>query len=295
MNLKSSIEILSEEKYIKIGNSRIGGYPDLPKSSNYPFSKSGFYEFILQVNLVDDKIEGLPNEGLFSLFYGNLDKHEAIGYYTRDISTLEKKEIPTHEKFSGVTDYYEHKSHTITIKPKTIQPRQELPEYNDSSFTEEENIWHWQTDFIRQQSYFLDTGVQDKNSLYLKTNNFYLMAYGFGMRIDESNNRIIYRGQNTNKNYNNLSDLLNCEVTRFYENIGYPTKFKRSDWVDELYRFESQKEYHLNRFKEFKCLLSLESIDKVNMVWGDYHKLEFYCFESELNKLDFSNLVSTMN
>jgi uncharacterized protein YwqG len=295
MNLKNSIEIITEENYDQVGNSRIGGCPDLPRSTKYPMSESGFYEFILQVNLANDNIVGLPTEGLLSIFYGNLDKNEGIGIYTLDISNLEKKEIPVESKFSGVTDYYPSKPHKIKIKSKGIQPREDLPEYNDSSFTEEENIWHWKTDFIRNNSYFFNEGVDDKNSLYLRTNDFYLMAYGFGMRIDEKNNEIIYSGQNANREYNNLDDILSCEVTKFYEKMGHPEKYERKDWLDELHRFEMEKELHLKRFKEFNCFLSLESIRKTNMVWGDYNKLEFYYYESDLSKLDQFNLVSTMN
>lgn len=294
MELSNSIEILTEDKYEQVGNSRIGGCPDLPIGMNYPMSNDGFLEFILQINLGRDKIVGLPDEGLFSLFYGNLDKNDAIGFYTRIKTTLEKKEIPANQKFSGVTDYYPSIPHMISIKPKKIQPREELIEYNDSSFTDEENIWHWQTDFIRESSYFFGNGVEDKNSLYLKTNNFYLMAYGFGMRIDESNNKIIYRGQNANKQYKNLNDVLNCEKTTFYERTGVLQKHTREDWLEELHRFEKEKDEHLKRFRDFKCLLSLESSDKTKMVWGDYHKLEFYCFKSDIDKEDFSNIISTI-
>ena len=107
IELKNTIILDKEEDYEKVGNSRIGGKPDLPRGMNYPIFENGFYEFILQINLKDNPIQELTNKGLLSIFYGNLDNNEATGYYFEDISELEIKEIPKDEKFAGVTDFVE--------------------------------------------------------------------------------------------------------------------------------------------------------------------------------------------
>ncbi len=116
----NKIELTNLEDYSGIGNSRIGGQPDLPIEMDYPTTEDGFLEFIMQINLNDVEIEGLPNSGLLSLFNGNLDKREAKGFYFTESTYLTKKEIPINTKFAGVVDFHEHTSHKISIIKKEV-------------------------------------------------------------------------------------------------------------------------------------------------------------------------------
>ncbi|UXM95304.1 YwqG family protein [Bartonella sp. HY329] len=57
-----------------IGQSRIGGGPDLAPDTLWPRDSQGFYyNFLAQINLADivDNQDYLPQQGLISLFYGN--------------------------------------------------------------------------------------------------------------------------------------------------------------------------------------------------------------------------------
>lgn len=57
-----------------LGQSRIGGGPDLAPNIAWPQDENGFYyNFLAQINLADivDKQDCLPQEGLISLFYGD--------------------------------------------------------------------------------------------------------------------------------------------------------------------------------------------------------------------------------
>lgn len=294
IELKNTIILDKEEDYEKIGNSRIGGKPDLPRGMNYPIFENGFYEFILQVNLKENPIEGLTNKGLLSIFYGNLDNNEAIGYYFEDVDELETKEVPKEERFAGVTDFVEHIPYKIRIELKKITPREELSEYNDKQFTEEENIFHWKTDFLRENSFLMGNGVEDKSCLYLKSNGFDRLIYGYGVRIDEFNNRILYQGRNANKDYNGIEDLINCPLTYSYENQINSGISSGQEWKNQLEKFEQEKEYHMKKFKEYKCLLSLASSYDTRMIWGDLNKLEIYGYECEFLKKEFKNLNSAM-
>ena len=294
IELKNTIILDRKEDYREVGNSRIGGKPDLPKGVDYPIFANGFYEFILQINLNDHPIQGLPNTGLLSLFYGNLDNNEATGYYFEDVDELESKEIPTKEKFAGVTDFVEHISYKIKIESKKIKPREEMSEYNDDQFTEEENIFHWKTDFLRGNSFLMDNGVEDKGYLYLKSNGFDRLVYGYGVRIDEFNNRIIYQGRNANKDYQGIEDLINCPMTYTYESQRISKINSGQEWKNQLEKFEQEKEFHMKKIKDYKCLLSLASSYDTRMKWGDLNKLEIYGYQSDFLKREFKNLNSAM-
>ncbi|MBK8807230.1 MAG: DUF1963 domain-containing protein [Bacteroidales bacterium] len=294
IELKNTIILDKEEDYEKVGNSRIGGKPDLPRGMNYPIFENGFYEFILQINLKDNPIQELTNKGLLSIFYGNLDNNEATGYYFEDISELEIKEIPKDEKFAGVTDFVEHIPYKIRVESKKITPREDLSEYNDEQFTEDDNIMHWKMDFLSENSFLMDEGIEDKSSLYLKSNGFDRLVYGFGIRIDKFTNTIVYHGRNANKVYNSIEDIINCELTVSYESQRYQNKSNKEKWIKQLKEFEENKEYHLKKFKEFKCLLSLASLFETRMTWGDMHKLEIYGYKSDFDKMKFDTLNSTM-
>lgn len=289
--LNNNIILSGKEDYAKIGNSRIGGKPDLPKQLNYPIFENGFYEFILQINLETDKIDNLPSKGLLSIFYGSLDKNEAIGYYFDTIENLEPKQIPTSAKFAGVTNFQEHISHKISIKRNEITPRIELPEYNDPQFTEEENEMHWRIDFLRGNSYLMQNGVEDRNEIFFKSINLDLIPYG--IRINEDKTLLI-QGQDGNKHYKTIKDLIECEKTTYYENRRFPHKASRNEWITQLKEFENNQFECIQKFNNYCCLLSLESLAETRMTWGDLHKLEFWGFKEEFKNGNFENIVSTM-
>lgn len=271
--LNYSIKIKEKEDYVQIGNSRIGGKPDLPIAMDYPVFENKFYEFILQLNLNDLEIEGLPNNGLLSIFYGNLDKNEAIAYCFNDNIKLELKEIPIDIEFAGVADFREHNSYKFEITEKVISPRESLSEYNDPQFEELDNIMHWKSDFLNENSFLMHSGLQDKSHIYLKANGFEKLCYGYGIWINSENNKINYRGRNANRTYLNANELLNCEVTKEHWKNNLQEYLL---WKEQLETFEDKKEYHLDLFKDYKCILSLASRSQTGMIWGDLHKLEFY-------------------
>ena len=289
--LKHTILLEEKEDYAKIGNSRIGGNPDLPIKMDYPVFENGFYEFILQINLNNHPIIGFPKEGLISIFYGNLDSHEAIAFYSKKEQILENKKVPTDLPFAGVTDFYEHKPYKIGIKEIKLRPREEFPEYNDPQFSDEDNEMHWRMEFQHENSYLMDRGIQDKSHIYLKSNGFEKLIYGYGVWIDGTTNTINYKGRNANVEYTNVNDLKNCQIT---------TSHLKADteaynlWIQQLEKYENEKLIHLQRFKDYRCILSLATIDKTEMIWGDSRKLEFFGFESELLNETTIKLNSTI-
>ena len=88
----------------------------------------------------------------------------------------------------------------------------------------------------------MDEGIEDKSSLYLKSNGFDRLVYGFGIRIDKFTNTIVYHGRNANKVYNSIEDIINCELTVSYESQRYQNKSNKEKWIKQLKEFEENKE-----------------------------------------------------
>lgn len=288
--LKNSIRLTEKEDYSEIGNSRIGGNPDLPIQMNYPVFENGFYEFILQLNLSENKIIGYPENGMISIFYGNLDNNEAIAYYFNKNQKLENKQTPIGSKFAGVTDFREHNSHKFVVEENTLKHRSKFPEYNNPDFEEEDNINHWKNDFLNEQSFLSQEGLQDKSHVFLKSRGFGKLLYGSGIWINPNSNELNYRGRNANKEYSTIEDLKQCQFTK----SGFGNVEQYEEWIKQLELFESQKETQLFEFENYKCILSLASLNETGMIWGDLHKLEFYGIESEFLNKNVIKLNSTI-
>ena len=118
------LELGGKEDYENIGNSRIGGWPDLPKEFDYPAGYDGkLYVFIAQLNLseVSSKIDikNLPNSGLLYFFLisdeDNASNIQHLVWYS-DGQDLEK--FNPEEGFSFYNDLYKEEFPSYKIKLK---------------------------------------------------------------------------------------------------------------------------------------------------------------------------------
>lgn len=70
--LRPSIDILKNiDKPTKVGESRFGGFPDLPIDEKWPKYKNRLYRFLCQINFseIDITESNLPKNGLLSIFF----------------------------------------------------------------------------------------------------------------------------------------------------------------------------------------------------------------------------------
>ncbi|MBU3107967.1 DUF1963 domain-containing protein [Clostridium gasigenes] len=116
-----SICIQEEEDYKKIGNSRIGGYPDLPPNIQWPVEEDNYYTFIAQINLSElpgNDIKFLPNKGIMYFFLGFDDMASDIDhkvlYYNGDLSML-KKTMPPEGKEEVNFEERDFISHKVSL------------------------------------------------------------------------------------------------------------------------------------------------------------------------------------
>ena len=97
--------ISTKKTEIKIGDSKIGGFPHLPKSFDYPQEENFYYEFVCQINLSEIEnadINNFPKKGILYFFIyddfgcGNVKNKTFILDVAKN--ELEIKENPKNKK-----------------------------------------------------------------------------------------------------------------------------------------------------------------------------------------------------
>lgn len=92
---------------LKIGSSKIGGKPDLPKNISWPKLNDSHLVFCAQYNVSElekfDVENLLPNKGIFHIFIGineewnefSMKQNDTKIFFTENTENLERKEYPT--------------------------------------------------------------------------------------------------------------------------------------------------------------------------------------------------------
>lgn len=95
------------DNYLELGNTRFGGYPDLPEDFLWPKNKDGkYFDFISQINLKDLIHFGtnLPKVGILYFFDG--DKLSSNAHYSKKSSRIKKSiEKEGEEFYQGFTTF----------------------------------------------------------------------------------------------------------------------------------------------------------------------------------------------
>ncbi len=107
----------------QIGQSKLGGNPDLPVGMEYPVRQGQYCEFLGQLNFAQlkpfDVLDQLPEQGLlfiFCRFYGDKSDEDALitrpqtpseffGIYVKDLSSLEQKAMPRPLEVTRLQEY----------------------------------------------------------------------------------------------------------------------------------------------------------------------------------------------
>jgi uncharacterized protein YwqG len=102
------------DNYENIGNTRFGGFPDLPEDIDWPISngendiedKGKFFNFICQINLqeIAHLNNYLPKSGLLYFFSGEYyyEPEIKVIYYSGDLNKLVKKEVDNDDIVGGL-------------------------------------------------------------------------------------------------------------------------------------------------------------------------------------------------
>ena len=136
--IRKSIDIKSTipDDYSKLGNSRMGGFPDLADESHLPRCEYGIWIFLFQLNLAD--IAGvnnyLPKSGLLSFFVDRLEDPDCkVLFYEGDLNKLKTIRFDPSELTDDQDDYTANPFH-VKFTAGTSLP------YNHGGVTNQNNF-----------------------------------------------------------------------------------------------------------------------------------------------------------
>jgi uncharacterized protein YwqG len=254
--IRYSIEITTipaDENQIQIGESRIGGNPDLPKSVKWPFYDNQPLSFICQINLQEcnhlDKESMLPDTGILYFFYDA--ENQPWGYnienkngwkviYIDDTSSLERKTPPDNLKLYNV------------FNPCKLR------------FTNEVTLPPF-------DSIFFDNLTLTKEER-MKLHKF---LYQIIDEEDQVNHRLI-----------GYPEAIEGDMMMACQLVSNGLDYDNLDKYDQ-----STLEEHKRKVCDWTLLIQIDS-DELNagMAWGNFGRLYFWIKEEDLQKKNFDDV-----
>jgi len=150
------LRLLSEkDSEIEVGDSKIGGQPDMAVDQDWPFWKGAYHSFLAQVNLTQlpdsELTDLLPETGMLYFFYDSEmrtwgDSKDDIGSYAIiyddvDISHLETKPYP-----QKLSENYRYSSVKVNIVEEESFPPYEHDVYYSLSLSDGASDYYY--DFV---------------------------------------------------------------------------------------------------------------------------------------------------
>jgi Domain of unknown function (DUF1963) len=256
--VKPAIAIdLAEKGQGNIGQSRIGGYPDLPASLPWPIHSHPDYRrplcFILQLNfseLPNFPESPLPKKGMLYLFQseGENDAEQLIIY--RGDEPLQPTYLPEDTVF--ITDWYgDLVVHTLNFSVFADLPRWATADYENLTqqigieITGEDAL----SDLVRQLPFDTDS--------YDRTNNLgKLLGHASGIGHDPREDAFIVREVNP-------------------------------EW---LHNYDERGKLDMTKARSWQHFLGVKTENNVNLMFGDAGYLQILIHEHDLKKQDFSKV-----
>jgi hypothetical protein len=241
----------------RIGESRVGGVPDLPPSTPWPRDTAGrAHRFLLQIKLADVPVfEGnvFPARGMLYVFVGldepATDVAHTIVLYTGD-EALAAAAPPleceyANEGFSGIPPY------TIGFK---LAP----------------DVPHWATNAHAQLLTVIEQDLE-----------------GAFERFEQLEHKL--RGEEEGAEYfGQLLGHVRC-IGHDSREDAFVVHEINPDW---LYKYDRRAKLDMNRAEQWQNLLCFESNQKLHLTIWDAGHLNFLIHEDDLHKLEFSRVYA---
>ena len=271
------LKCFDDEDYSQLGNTRLGGLPDLPKDIEYPHNEEGYYNLLCQINFAEfeNKLEKLPEKGLLYIFDGHSSEDDFVTIYTESLDNLEKKYPPQgmknlNEEYNKT--YYDGLKVRFEIEHFFGEKIYDVYEYDMRKYNS----------LIESNSYFrshiLGKSIDSLDSAYLHLKGFETLKYE--SLLDREINEFYHR------NFSNSLKECELEICKNNEKSEY---FHRKK--EQLLKFDSEKEIHFNSWENVTCLIGLESLDRLGWMWGDSGFKYVYILDEDLKNRNFSNLL----
>ncbi|PED06970.1 YwqG family protein [Bacillus pseudomycoides] len=276
---EASIEFILGEKenYEKIGNSRIGGYPDLPSSIEWPCDEDGeYWTFIAQINLAElprQVVNELPQEGILYFFLGldepAYDVDHKVFYYNGDGIELQKT-FPPEGKEEIDFENRGFISHQISFRETVHIPSEsELEEILFEDYEDVCEILCYHTDRIWGNS---DTYAGDpRKDAYFCRNGLADLLFHSHMKEEELLKKI---------------DKVDAEGRKEY------VKTLKTCVLPQLREYNANQVVHKKGIENWHSLFKIGSMDEVGMCWWDAGNLEFLIDKNDLKNKNFSNIYA---
>ena len=243
-----------EENEIKIGQSKIGGRPDLPTNMDWPKEENGkYFIFLAQINFEEvsnPEIDQLPEKGIIYFFYSE-------GYtggktiFVEDLSSLERKEAPKapHAISLSSSSRFNSKLTEGIFKPCRLE------------FKNTYGLPDWQYEFVAEQ---LNEREEIAYSELPDYSNYTTKLFG-------------------HSNCAQYPMEYECEkVSRGYV---WPN--------DKVTDEEIEKEMKEKQF-QWEMLFQIDSEEAPKMMWGDVGRLYFWIKKEDLKAKNFDNVIVLM-
>ncbi|WPK13642.1 YwqG family protein [Lysinibacillus louembei] len=268
-------ELVGEETYEEVGNSRIAGQPDLPPSIEWPCTQEEeAYTFLAQINLNELPFlpsEDWPSTGMLYFFIGldepayNID-HKVI-YYNGDLTNLALTDLP--EGVEEVNaDEREFISHQVTWQPHLSLP--DLGEDSDVLCAEYEELYTEVCDVSDALAGGLQSWAGETQlDAYLCRNGLEALlfnTYKIPERLEGEAQQALTDGRN--------------QYADHLEKVVIPL----------LRQYKECEAQHEQAARNWQILFSLSSLNEVNMCWWDAGYLEFLIDIEDLKEGRFDNI-----
>lgn len=301
--------IETQKTKIQIGDSKIGGYPHLPKNFEYPQEDSFFYEFVGQINLsdlTDNNIPDFPKVGIMYFFidddFNVSNVNNKVFILNSDISELEVKHPPIGKKtrcetFLDRTEFTELKlqfSKNYTIEQKLLNNiidkqvtlgETQISGFDIEQFYTRDQIWgftttwgggdaEWSAYLAKRRFSSLYWLTLDYKIEYLKKENI-----DFGQWLNNQIDEAISKQKEILLKYDKGAYIYPYFETELV-NLEY-TKLHLDSFIDNF-------DYHKLESQKWKMVLSLSSNYDAQMTFGD-GKMEFFINLDDLKNQNFDN------
>ena len=245
------INIWGKEDYKELGNSRIGGIPDLPEDIEFPTHPKYELQFFAQINFKEfPEIENsiLPKEGIVYLFIQKEYFGEYKLIYVKEPKNLIRKKIISKEEVG------ESRKINFTIS-------------NDS-------------DDKRRLGTVLKRTHLDDNETYLILNDYEPINDNI-LFLPEG--PVYFHPEGKNPFSKNVEDLI--ERDKNGNLIGNEEEIIRQKL---LLKFDEELEYHRLNYSNLICLFSFGDIKECSFYWHSYAMFQIFIMKEDLINLNFN-------
>lgn len=304
----AKIELLKKENYEKIGNSRIGGHPDLPNKMDYPTIKEEdeilYYVFIAQINLEElpkEVIKNYPQSGILYFFIHNDGEsmstvRHLVLYSGEDVSNLKRFEPPKNIKYTGESYETPFPAYSIGFNLEYSIDLHHL-EVNEYEYLQSGNNFYNVFNVANRfggHNYSVDgiipaDIIQEKEILPYEETFFLTRGYLTGKSkksyLESNKIHIDYYNKKI------AESKSESEIKKFEESI---EELHKKAKLEETLR-KGRETYYQEMLDNWMLMLVVDSIDECEMLWWDASSLEFYINLEDLKNLNFTNTHCIIN